>query len=64
MKIAAVYEIKVTVRSEEANTVTPPTLDDVEKIVEGAVSAVLAKQRGGIDHALFEVNAEASRDDR
>jgi hypothetical protein len=61
-KQLAVYQFKVTIRSDESGA-KPLLVKDIEVVVEQAVRSVVLKQAGGLDHALVEVTAEAERVD-
>lgn len=66
-EIVAVYAARITIHGEkglEDTPFSPPTLGDLQMVIEGAVTNYIAKQHGGIDHALFEVNCEATRTDQ
>lgn len=62
-KVVAVYSVRITLRQSHDVDIKPLTLDDLNKVAEGAVSNVVAKQNNGTNQADFSVNAESERVD-
>lgn len=63
----AVYAARIVINGEKALEETPfdpPTLADLETVVEESVASFIRKQGGGIDHGLFKVSCEATRTDK